>query len=65
MDTIFDFQVGADVLGLASGLTFSQLLLTQAEDNTLISVKNSGEVFATLIGIQVSQISQGDFVVYI
>jgi hypothetical protein len=54
--------VGEDVLGLESGLTFSQLLIVQVEDNTLISVENSGEVLATLIGIQVSQISQGDFV---
>jgi hypothetical protein len=63
MDRIFDFQVGEDSLVLDSGLTFNQLLIEQVEDYTLIYDNNSGAVLVTLLGVQASQMSQGDFVV--
>jgi VCBS repeat-containing protein len=62
-NTIVDFQVGEDSLGLAESLTFSQLMIEQREDNTLIFATNSGELLATLMGVPASQISAGDFVV--
>ncbi|MEQ9373217.1 MAG: tandem-95 repeat protein, partial [Coleofasciculus chthonoplastes F3-SA18-01] len=62
MDTIVDFKVSEDSLALGSGLTFNQLRIEQVEDYTLIHDNNSGAVLVTLLGVQASQMSQGDFV---
>ena len=45
-DTITDFELGEDVIGLAEGLTFGVLTLTQNGQGTLI--ETAGEVLAIL-----------------
>ncbi|HEY9619684.1 MAG TPA: hypothetical protein V6C78_04905 [Crinalium sp.] len=61
-DTISDFETSSDKIGLASGLTFNQLILS---GNT-IAVKNNlnqpSEVLATLTGINTSTLNQSNFV---
>ncbi len=60
-DIILDFQNGEDLLGLAAGLTFSQLAITQSSGATLISIASSGEVLASLQGVQSNLIGVEDF----
>jgi Ca2+-binding RTX toxin-like protein len=65
-DTITDFQDGTDVLGLAGGLAFSNLVITQgngtdtAASNVVIKT-SSGEILAVVVGVEVSRISILDF----
>ncbi|MGF2035133.1 MAG: calcium-binding protein [Nostoc sp. CmiVER01] len=63
-DTIFNFTVGSDYLGLLNGLTFEQITITQGigtdTSNTLVS-KQDGELLATLIGVQANTLSLWDF----
>lgn len=65
-DTIFDFVAGKDYFGLRDGLIFEQLTITQGvgenTDNTLISLRDSSEILASLIGVQANTLSQWDFV---
>jgi hypothetical protein len=61
-DAIADFTDGEDLLGLTGGLIFSQLAISQNNNDTTISVKSSGEVLAILTGIASKQIGQEDFV---
>ncbi|NEP19842.1 MAG: D-alanyl-D-alanine carboxypeptidase, partial [Leptolyngbya sp. SIO4C1] len=61
-DTILDFQVGTDRMGLVEGeLTFTDLTLTQDGANTLLGVASSGEVLAVMNNVQASALSAGDF----
>ncbi len=64
IDTIFNFTVGSDYLGLLNGLTFEQITITQGigtnTSDTLIS-KQDGEVLATLIGVEANTLSLWDF----
>lgn len=64
-DVIADFVDGQDRLGLYGGLKYSQLTISQGTDananNTLIKVTNSGELLATLTGVQASSITSSDF----
>jgi Ca2+-binding RTX toxin-like protein len=60
-DTILDFQNGEDLFGLAAGLTFSQIAITQSSGATLISIASSGEVLASLQGVQSNLIGVEDF----
>jgi Ca2+-binding RTX toxin-like protein len=62
-DTIFDFNPGEDILGLAGGLSFDQLNLMGMGSTTLIRMNGSGELLAMLIGVQATQVSVADFVV--
>ncbi|MGL5081774.1 MAG: 5'-nucleotidase C-terminal domain-containing protein [Microcoleaceae cyanobacterium] len=48
-DTLFDFEVGIDFIGLADGLTYGQLELTQAGNRTTISFND--ETLAILKGV--------------
>lgn len=65
-DTIFDFQVGQDVLGLKNSLTFGQLAVVQGTginaNNTLISIQASSELLATLIGVGANTLAVQSFV---
>lgn len=68
-DTVTDFGEGdpggsgtADRLGLAGGLTFAQLTLSQGTDANSTLIQSSGELLAVLQGVQVSMISQSVFV---
>jgi Ca2+-binding RTX toxin-like protein len=64
IDTIFNFTVGSDYLGLLNGLTFEQITITQGigtnTSDTLIS-KQDGEVLATLIGVEANTLGLWDF----
>lgn len=54
-DTITDFKAGTDLIGLAGGLSFSNL--TFSGNNIL----NDSEVLATLMGINTSTLTQSNF----
>ncbi|MEM9091466.1 MAG: TIGR03118 family protein [Cyanobacteria bacterium P01_F01_bin.53] len=61
-DTIVDFEVNTDRIGLVEGeLTFADLTLTQDGDNTLLGVANSGEVIAVLNNVQASGMTESSF----
>jgi hypothetical protein len=66
-DTITDFTHGEDFLGLAGGLTFSQLSITSSpirrdrSSSTLITLTETGELLATLNGVSANVISASDF----
>ena len=59
-DTIVDFETGTDFIGLADGLSFGQLTLTQSGGNALISAEE--ETLAVLNGVTASSLSESDFV---
>ncbi|MBD2338738.1 hypothetical protein H6G64_17330 [Calothrix sp. FACHB-156] len=61
-DTIVDFTDGQDKIGLAGSLSFSQLTINTNNQNTEIKITQTGEVLATLKGVQASKITQSDFV---
>lgn len=61
-DFILDFQDGIDAIGLAGGLSFGDLSITQGNNVTLIAVTGTGELLATLNGVQATAIGQEDFV---
>ncbi len=61
-DTILDFEVGIDRIGLVEGeLTFADLTLTQDGNNTLLGVTSSGETIAVLNGLQASSLTENSF----
>lgn len=64
-DTITDFKVGQDSLGLLNDLSFEKLVITQGTyanaNNSLIKVAESGELLATLNGVQADDLSFSDF----
>ena len=63
-DTILDFEVGVDQIGLVEGeLLFADLTLTQEGANTLLGVASSGEVLAVLNGVQASALGESDFAI--
>lgn len=59
-DTILDFEDEKDLLTLASGITFSQLAITQSNSATLIRFVPTGEILASLSAISASQINAAD-----
>jgi len=61
-DTILDFEVGIDQIGLVEGeLAFEDLTLTQDGNNTLLGVASSGEVLAVLNDVQASALNEDSF----
>ena len=60
-DTIEDFENKKDSLGLSDGLTFEQLTIGQADNNTVISITDSGEVLAILTDVESDLIDSKDF----
>lgn len=60
-DTILDFEDEKDLLTLASGITFSQLAITQSNSATLIRFVPTGEILASVSTISASQINAADF----
>ncbi|MEQ8995345.1 MAG: hypothetical protein RID53_02440 [Coleofasciculus sp. B1-GNL1-01] len=61
IDTIVDFQDGADLIGLANGLTFGQLSITQDGKNTLIGFED--ETLARLKGVNANLLTEADFTI--
>ncbi len=63
-DTILDFEVGSDRIGLVEGeLTFGDLTITQDGRNTLLGIADSGEVIAKLHNVQASALTESSFAV--
>jgi Ca2+-binding RTX toxin-like protein len=63
-DTILDFEVGSDRIGLLEGeLSFADLTITQSGTDTLLGVISSGEILAVLNGTQASSLSESSFLV--
>jgi Ca2+-binding RTX toxin-like protein len=62
MATILDFTNSEDIVSLMNGLTFEQLLILPAIYGTLITIADSGEVLATLIGVSPNVIGSEDFI---
>ena len=63
-DTILDFEVGTDRIGLVDGeLTFEDLTITQDGNNTLLGVTSSGETLAVLNNVQASALGADSFAV--
>ncbi|MEM9093099.1 MAG: calcium-binding protein [Cyanobacteria bacterium P01_F01_bin.53] len=61
-DTILDFEVGIDRIGLVEGeLVFAELTLTQDGANTLLGVTSTGETLAVLNNVQVSALGETSF----
>ena len=60
-DTITDFQVGIDFIGLADGLSFSDLSIGQSGDAAVISV--GSEDLAQLNGVASSALTETSFTV--
>ncbi len=60
-DTIEDFQIGEDFIGLAGGFTFGQLSIAQDANNTLISV--SDQTLAILTAVNASTLTETAFTI--
>jgi Ca2+-binding RTX toxin-like protein len=63
-DIITDFSDGLDVLGLTGTLTFEQLSVSAGAGATLISIAATGELLASLIGVDANPIGVEDFAAY-
>ncbi|MBE9186290.1 DUF4394 domain-containing protein, partial [Microcoleus sp. LEGE 07076] len=60
-DSIADFAPGTDLIGLAGGLSFSDLNILEAGNDTVIQDRVTGEFLATLRGVRQSTINQASF----
>jgi Ca2+-binding RTX toxin-like protein len=60
-DTITDFMVDQDRIGLAEGLSFGQLTITQDGSDTLIKLTSDNEILAVLSGVQSNSLTAADF----
>jgi len=62
VDTISDFTNSQDTFQLINGLTFGQLSISPGTNGTLIRLASSGEVLASLTGIDANLIGFEDFI---
>jgi len=62
VDTISDFTYFQDTIQLINGLTFGQLSISPGTNGTLIRVASSGEVLASLTGIDANLLGSEDFI---
>ena len=61
-DTITDYLDGTDRIGLANGLTFGQLTISQSGADTVIRATASSEYLAVLLNVAATNILASDFV---
>ncbi|MEQ8958762.1 MAG: hypothetical protein RLP02_12700, partial [Coleofasciculus sp. C2-GNP5-27] len=61
-DTIVDFEVGTDAIGLANGLTFGQLSFSEQDGNTLIKSADD-TVLAILNQVNADSLTETSFLV--
>ncbi|MBW3586984.1 MAG: hypothetical protein KY448_14410, partial [Cyanobacteria bacterium 0813] len=61
-DIISDFRKGEDLIGLNSGFSFNQLSITSSNNQTLISVSDTGQLLATLNGVVPGTLAASDFI---
>ena len=64
-DSIFDYRDGTDFFLLADGLAFEDLTITQCFGQTVISVTETSEDLASLLGVNANDIGAEDFSVVI
>lgn len=57
-DTITDFEVGTDFIGLGNGLGFGDVSITSDSNNSLINVGD--ETLAVVLGV--TTLAQSDFI---
>jgi Tol biopolymer transport system component len=62
VDTISDFTYFQDTIQLINGLTFGQLSISPGTNGTLITLASSGEVLASLTGVDRNLIGSEDFI---
>ena len=62
VDTISDFTNSQDTFQLINGLTFGQLSISPGTNGTLITLASSGEVLASLTGVDPNLIGSEDFI---
>jgi Ca2+-binding RTX toxin-like protein len=62
VDTISDFGKRQDTIELINGLTFGQLSISPGTNGTLIRVASSGEVLASLRGVDRNLLGSEDFI---
>ena len=62
VDTISDFTYSQDTIQLINGLTFGQLSISSGTNGTLIRLAGSGEVLASLTGVDPNLIGSEDFI---
>jgi len=62
VDTISDFGNDQDTIQLINGLTFGQLSISPGTNGTLIRLASSGEVLASLTGVDPNLIGSEDFI---
>jgi Ca2+-binding RTX toxin-like protein len=62
VDTISDFTNSQDTIQLINGLTFGQLSISAGTNGTLIRLARSGEVLASLTGVDPNLIGSEDFI---
>ncbi len=60
-DAIADFAAGTDLIGLGEGVSFSDLNILEAGNDTVIQDRVTGEFFATLKGVRQSAIGRANF----
>jgi len=60
-DAIADFANSTDLIGLAGGLSFGDLNIIEAGNDTVIQDRVTGEFLATLKGVSRNAIDQSDF----
>ncbi len=61
LDTIVDYRDGTDFFLLAGSLAFEDLTLTQGFGQTVISVTETSEELAALLGVDANDIGAEDF----
>jgi Ca2+-binding RTX toxin-like protein len=60
-DTIMDFNIQEDMIHLIGGLNFEQLVFSTNNNATLIQLAGNGEILATLIGVDPSNLNRSQF----
>ncbi|MBP0013629.1 MAG: 5'-nucleotidase C-terminal domain-containing protein [Roseofilum sp. SBFL] len=59
--TLIDFSNGSDRIGLASGVSFSNLTIAQGSGTRTVIRDTSGQIIATIQGVNADQIDSSDF----
>lgn len=65
LDTIFDYQDGTDSIFLDDGLEFTDLIIAQTFAGTTISLAETSEKLASLINVNVDNITVEDFSTFV
>ncbi|MEB3826501.1 hypothetical protein, partial [Phormidium sp. CCY1219] len=57
-DVVSDFTLGEDWLGLAEGITFADLNITQGNNQANIALASTGEILASVAGINANALTE-------